>query len=314
MQNRRKFLSQTALAAGAVTILKPIKGFAFFENSGVKNSNVLTILHTGNLNAATTSSENMGGLQAVLKVISDSKKQTGNVLLLDSGDFINGKNNHSNKEFLNAINAAGYDALTPGSNELNNGLEFLNELKAQSKAPVIATNYKNDAISDVTLPFHIIKKGSIKIGIISVANTSKVKGVVSNSLGKTVSMINSTASFLKKNHNCTLNVCMMHEGFSIENCNVTDDLQFACKTVNVDVFVSGSSSNSLYNTHVIKNMIGDEVIVSNAGNKGKLLGRIDITFNDLNQKIGVETKQVIITTEKNKNVALRNYAASLNLA
>ena len=290
MQNRRKFLLQSTLAAGALTILRPLKGFALFNAPGITvgNSRTLTILHTANLKSQlhplnSSALSGFGGLKRIQNVIEKVRKENSNILLVDAGDILKAGNNvEENEKFLSAFKKMSYDIIVPGNHDMVKGNTHYQQMVNTNNLNAVATNYDHQGVlKDKVAPYQIIEKGSFKIGIVGLGNTTKVQGISSSSILVNAGLINKVAAYLRNDQGCNLVVCISHEGFTQKNCKIADDVVFASKLTDVDILITGSESNSLYNTQIVRTQTNHEIIVSTSGMNGCMMGRIDITFNEL---------------------------------
>ena len=84
------------------------------------------------------------GLAKVATLIKQARKEDPNLILLDSGDTIQGtpleyvhnkRNNAPPDPMMLAMNALGYDAMAVGNHEYNFGLDVLNKARREAKFP-----------------------------------------------------------------------------------------------------------------------------------------------------------------------------------
>ena len=89
------------------------------------------------------------GLAKVATLIRQVRKENKNVLLIDSGDTIQGtpleayhnkKNNSPADPMMLAMNALNYDAMTVGNHEYNFGLQVLEKARREAKFPWLSAN------------------------------------------------------------------------------------------------------------------------------------------------------------------------------
>ena len=89
------------------------------------------------------------GLAKVATLVKQARKENPNVLLIDSGDTIQGtpleyyhnkKNNRSTDPMMLAMNALNYDAMTVGNHEYNFGLKVLEKARGEAKFPWLSAN------------------------------------------------------------------------------------------------------------------------------------------------------------------------------
>jgi 2',3'-cyclic-nucleotide 2'-phosphodiesterase (5'-nucleotidase family) len=78
------------------------------------------------------------------------------------------------------------------------------------------------------------------------------------------------------------------------------------------MIVSDNDQRFTYNTYAVKNKTAHDEFVTHAGNKGTMLGRIDISFNEQGEKINMTAKQIFTGINgHDSTVAFRKHATTL---
>jgi 2',3'-cyclic-nucleotide 2'-phosphodiesterase/3'-nucleotidase len=141
----------------------------------------LIILHTtdvhGNINPYNYFSDAPAnnGLARVYTLVKQYRIRYNNVLLLDSGDLIQGTPlsyyfNHIERQLPNplifSMNYMKYDAFTIGNHDIEQGYHVYYKAREESHFPWLSANCLRSDNSSHFESFTIIQKGSIKIGII----------------------------------------------------------------------------------------------------------------------------------------------------
>src|ERR1043166_5347993 len=136
-----------------------------------------TDLH-GNLNPIDyyTNKPDNRGLAKIATLIKAIRKEQPNVLLIDSGDTIQGsplesfhgrKNNDPPDPMMLAMNALNYDAMTVGNHEYNFGLKVLEKARQEAKFPWLSANtYETKTNQTHYKPYLIRDIAGVKIGIL----------------------------------------------------------------------------------------------------------------------------------------------------
>ncbi len=117
------------------------------------------------------------GLAKVATLIRHVRAEQSNVLLLDSGDTIQGtplayyfarKETRKPNPTIAAMNALGYDAMAVGNHEFNFGLPVLWKAKREARFPILAANIRQTYPSGVKhfLPYVIKNVDGIRVGIV----------------------------------------------------------------------------------------------------------------------------------------------------
>lgn len=253
---------------------------------GAKTTKIV-ILHTNDTHSQVEpiESSDMGGYARRMGVINQIRKEEKNVLLLDAGDFLQGTpyfNFYSGTVEAKALKMMGYDAVTFGNHEFDNGMDSLAKVLKNNSLPIVNANYnlENTPLKPYVQPYKIIKKGGIKIGIFGIgvnlnglAFQKNFEGVV---LLDPIETALSTSDFLKNKLKCDLVICLSHLGVSSLDSSPTDyDLAEVSK--DIDVIIGGHSHKILVNESA-KNKNGKAVTIAQAGKSGMNLGRIDMTF------------------------------------
>ena len=135
----------------------------------------IVILHTNDTHSQVEPEKNsgMGGYARRLGVINQIRKEEKNVLLFDAGDFFQGTpyfNFYSGNVEVKAMKMMGYDAVTLGNHEFDNGIDSLAKALKNNKIPVVSANYtvENTPLKPYVKPYKIIRKGGLKIGVFGI--------------------------------------------------------------------------------------------------------------------------------------------------
>ena len=223
-----------------------------------------------------------GGVIEQAAYIDEVRAEKGkrNVLLLHGGDFSQGTSYFSELKGdveVDVINAMGYDAVTIGNHEFDNGVEEIARRVKNLKPAVVCANYDfaGTALEGLTQPYTIVKKAGKKIGIIGLL--TDVSDVVIASIAAQlqyndpVPVINQYADYLKNEKGCDMVICLSHLGHW-EDCDV------AAAVRNVDVIVGGHSHTHLDDLETVKDLDGKDVVIVQDWHWGLTVGRLDVAF------------------------------------
>ncbi len=279
----------------------------------------LVILHTNDLHSrlegyAPTSEysplsinddNTRGGISRIAALIKKERSEnTGNVLLLDAGDFLMGTFYHYMEEYnpfqLPLMNELGYDALAIGNHEFDFGPGRLAGIITNSEAvadiPQLllgnAEFDKKDSADDSLE--ELFDKGSIKSSVIIEKNGLKI-GVFSL-LGEdadnsapyavpvTFEKISRAAKRIVKqlkSQGSDIIICLSHSGIEQDDNGKWEgeDVELAEKVDEIDIIISGHTHTRLDEPIIINN-----TPIVQTGSYGKYLGRIevDVTGNEIN--------------------------------
>ena len=165
------------------------------------------------------------------------------------------------------VNAVGYDVVTLGNHEFDDGIEHLGRRLAGLKCPVVCSNYdfSQFELDKYVKPYVVLKRGGMRIGIFGMLTdiTKVVERTIADRLPKLddVETANRWASYLKNEKKCDIVIALTHLG--IENEDFMDqDLVRA--TRNIDLVVGGHSHTFIKDIVYENNIDGKPVpIVQN---------------------------------------------------
>lgn len=295
MVSRKKFVQQSAMAAGAF-----LAGPYLAQASQYLSPARLTILHTNDTHSRLEPfpmdggrNQGLGGVAARASLIKQIRETEEHVLLLDAGDIFQGTpffNIYKGEPEIKAMSMLGYDACTIGNHDFDAGMENLaTQLTGHANFPMLVANYDftGTPMEHKTIPYKIFKKGKLKIGVFGVSIEGK--GLIPDNLfGATqyldpVVKANETAYLLKKDKDCDLVICLSHLGFKYSENKVSDEV-LAKESEHIDLIIGGHSHTFLDNPVVWKNKKGEDVVVNQVGFAGILLGRLDFEFSKFSGK------------------------------
>jgi len=296
MYNRRSFLGRLgslAVVAGGTTMLpKALRAESFSSEEGRLRK--LTILHTNDVHSRIEpfpmdggKNEGRGGIAKRAALINKIRKEEKYVLLLDAGDMFQGTpyfNYFGGELEMKLMSKMGYDAGTIGNHDFDGGIDGLQkQLTAHANFPLINCNYDfSDTIMDKqTKPYQVFHRGDIKIGIVGVG--VELDGLVPAPLFKKTKYMdplkqaNKYATILKEEEKCDYVICLSHLGYVYES-NKISDLVVAKESKNIDLIIGGHTHTVLSTPTIVENSQQKEVLVTQVGWAGMILGRLDIYF------------------------------------
>jgi 2',3'-cyclic-nucleotide 2'-phosphodiesterase (5'-nucleotidase family) len=116
------------------------------------------------------------GLAKIATLIKRIRKEQPNVLLIDSGDTIQGtplesfhgrKNNQPTDPMMLIMNSLNYDAMAVGNHEYNFGLKVLEKARHEAKFPWLSANtYETNTGKTHYEPYLVRELSGVKIGIL----------------------------------------------------------------------------------------------------------------------------------------------------
>ena len=288
MKTRRNFIKQIGLGTALVS-LAPLEALSDESTKKIK----LTILHTNDMHShieAFSSGRNkgLGGMFQLSSLVKKIRQEEDNILLLDAGDIFQGTpyfNLFGGELEFRLMSEMGYDAVTIGNHDFDNGIDGLASQMHHANFPFISSNYNfnNTILEDKVIPHKVFNKGGIKIGVLGLG--IELKGLVDPKLyGNTnyldpVTIANKKAHYLKKTLNCDLVICLSHLGFKYKSEKISD-MKLACQTKHIDLIIGGHTHSFLNEPVIVKNSVNKDVLISQVGFGAIKLGKIDYYFGE----------------------------------
>jgi 5'-nucleotidase len=265
----------------------------------------LTILHTNDFHArfepinkydsgcgAEDNAEGkcFGGSARLVSAIEAARARAGNSILVDGGDQFQGTlfyTYYKGKLTARMMNKMGYDAMTVGNHEFDDGPEVLRGFMDAVNFPVLMSNadVSREPLLAGKLPKSVvIEKGGEKIGLIGLTpqDTDELASPGPNIIF--TDPADAVQDEVDKLTEMGIDkiIVLSHSGFGV-------DQRVAAATTGVDVIVGGHSNTLLSNTNEraagpYPVMVGDTAIVQ-AYAYGKFLGELNVTFDDAGKVI-----------------------------
>jgi 5'-nucleotidase len=283
--NRRKFIRQ-----GTLSIAAAAAGLA--ELTAKPRDRRLIILHTNDVHSRIEPFpmdggrfQGLGGASRRAALIREIRREQGEVLLLDSGDFFQGSpyfNLYRGEVEIRLMNEMGYDAATLGNHEFDLGLENLALQVRKAEFPIISSNYDftGTPMEGLTRPYLVIERAGMRIGILALG--IDLEGLVPSGTFKAFRYLDPLeraghyAAALHGTEQCDLIICLSHLGLRYRNDKVSD-LVLAANSRHIDIILGGHTHSFLDEPLIERNPYGRQVLINQAGWGGIVLGRIDVS-------------------------------------
>jgi 5'-nucleotidase len=273
----------------------------------------LTILHTNDFHArfepiskydsGCSSEDNdegkcFGGSARLITAINEAKARTNNHILVDGGDQFQGTlfyTYYKGKLAAEMMNLMGYDAMTVGNHEFDDGPEVLRGFMDAVEFPVLMSNADvsgEPLLADVLMKSTVIERGGEELGLIGLTpqDTDELASPGDNIIFTDPS--DAVQGEVDKLTEMGVNkiIVLSHSGYGV-------DQTVAANTTGVDVIVGGHSNTLLgemdgaagaYPTVV------NGVQIVQAYAYGKYLGELNVTFNDAGEVISASGGPLLI--------------------
>ena len=286
----------------------------------------LTILHTNDFHArfepiskydsGCSSEDNaegkcFGGSARLITALEEARARSNNSVLFDGGDQFQGTlfyTYYKGKLAAEMMNKMGYDAMTVGNHEFDDGPEVLRGFMDAVDFPVLMSNADvsgEELLADTLMKSTIIERGGEKLGLIGLTpqDTDELASPGDNIIF--TDPVGAVQGEVDKLTEAGVNkiIVLSHSGYGV-------DKRVAAETTGVDVIVGGHSNTYLSNTSdraegPYPTMVGDTAIVS-AYAYGKFLGELNVTFDDDGKIVEASGEPIIMdaaVTEDEATVA-----------
>ena len=283
-------------AAAAAALLAP--GMALADYA-------LTVLHTNDFHSrfepiskydsGCSAEDNaggkcFGGSARLATAVAAEKTASGNPILLDGGDQFQGTlfyTYYKGKAAAEMMNRLGYDAMTVGNHEFDDGPEVLRGFMDAVNFPVLMSNADvshEPQLADVLKKSTVVEKNGEKIGLIGLTpqDTDELA-----SPGKNIRFSDPVAAVQGEVDKLTAQgvnkiIVLSHSGYKV-------DQKVAAEVAGVDVIVGGHTNTLLSNTNEkaegpyptwVTGPDGGRTAILSAYAYGKYLGKLEAVFDD----------------------------------
>ncbi|WP_412553989.1 bifunctional metallophosphatase/5'-nucleotidase [Shimia sp. MIT1388] len=274
----------------------------------------LTILHTNDFHArfepiskydsgcsedSNAEGKCFGGSARLVTALADARARSNNSILVDGGDQFQGTlfyTYYKGKLAAEMMNKLGYDGMTVGNHEFDDGPEVLRGFMDAVDFPVLMSNADfsgEELLADKLLKSTVIERGGEKIGLIGLTpqDTDELASPGPNVIFTDPS--EAVQGEVDKLTEMGVNkiIVLSHSGYGV-------DQKVAANTTGVDVIVGGHTNTLLSNTSdraegPYPTMVGNTAIVS-AYAYGKFLGELNVTFNDAGEIVEAAGEPIIM--------------------
>jgi 5'-nucleotidase/UDP-sugar diphosphatase len=283
----------------------------------------LTILHTNDFHARfepiskydstcsvddNAAGECFGGTARLVTAVAEARARSNNTILVDGGDQFQGTLFYTfykgamAAEFMNLL---GYDGMTVGNHEFDDGPEVLRGFMDSVEFPVLMSNadFSGEALlSDKLLKSTVIERGGEKIGLIGLTphDTDELASPGPNVIfTDPVDAVQGEVDKLTA-EGVNKIIVLSHSGYSV-------DQRVAAETTGVDVIVGGHSNTLLGDMDKAEGpyptMVNNTAIVS-AYAYGKFLGELNVTFDDDGNLTEASGQPILINGEVAEDAAV----------
>ncbi len=236
------------------------------------------------------------GLARVATIVKQARKENPSLLLLDSGDTIQGTpltfhharvNNKPPDPMMTVMNKIGYDAMAVGNHEYEFGLDVLDKARGEARFPWLSANtYKKGTGENYFQPFLVRQVNGVRIGIIglttlgmpSLGDPDRIYSKIE--LREAVSEARKWTAVLRAKERVDLVVVAMHMGLEVDlesgeklpgqMPNENAAFAIAENVPGIDVILMGHTHREIPSLYI------NGVLLSQAEKWGRSVARADV--------------------------------------
>ena len=302
MINRRTFLKSSIVGGAALTLPASALGLLsapawsaisqpLLEVSA--RETLITILHTNDTHSQIDPlpdndrlSPGKGGVARRATLVKRIRKENPNTLLIDAGDQFQGTpyfNFFRGEVEYKAMSMIGYDAVTLGNHEFDNGVDALATAMKFANFEFVSANYdvRGTPLEPRVKPYIVRVLGGVRVGLfglgISPQNLITPENFKGVKFVDPVKAAEETVRILRQKERCTLVVAMTHLGyFANPREGEVGDTQVAEKVDGIDFIAGGHTHTFMKSPVLVKTPAGKNTIVFQVGKSGINVGRVDL--------------------------------------
>lgn len=235
------------------------------------------------------------GIAKVATLIKDARKTDPDLMLVDSGDTIQGtpleyfhnkRNNTPPDPMMLAMNALHYDSMAVGNHEYNFGLKVLEKARSEAKFPWLSANSYNKGTNQPHYTPYIVKEvNGARVGVLGlttpgIPNWENVPNYAGLEFKETVSEAKKWVQILRGKEKVDLVVITMHMGIEedlrtgklnpaqVPNENAA--VAIARQVPGVDVILMGHTHRD------VPSLVVNGVLLSQANRWASHVARVDL--------------------------------------
>jgi 5'-nucleotidase len=262
-----------------------------------RGETLITILHTNDthsqidpLPANDRQYPDKGGVARRATLVKRVRKQNPNTLLIDAGDVFQGTpyfNFYKGEVEYKAMSLIGYDVVTLGNHEFDNGVDALAAAMKFANFDFVSTNYdvRGTPLESRVKPYVVRVIGGVRVGLFGLGvspdnliTPGNFKGVKYNDPIKAAREVVET---LRGRDRCTVVVGMSHLGyFPNPREGEIGDTQVAAQVDGIDFIASGHTHTFMKQPVLTKTPSGAKTIIFQVGRSGIYVGRVDLKLRE----------------------------------
>ncbi|HMF55991.1 MAG TPA: metallophosphatase, partial [Pyrinomonadaceae bacterium] len=226
-----------------------------------------------------------GGVARRATLVKRIRRENPNTLLVDAGDAFQGTpyfNFYRGEVEYKAMSAIGYDVVTLGNHDFDNGVEALAQAMRFANFEFVLSNYdyQGTAIAQRVKRYTVREVAGVRIGLFGMCINLNGLNAPSSFRGMTyhdpVQSAREVVEILRGREHCALVVAMSHLGYyEHPKPNEIGDSQVAEQVDGIDFIASGHTHTFMQKPVVVKQPSGKQTLIFQVGKSGIYLGRVD---------------------------------------
>lgn len=264
------------------------------------------------------------GLAKVATLVKQARKENPQLLLLDSGDTIQGtplayfhnkKNNAPPDPMMLGMNALKFDAMAVGNHEYNFGLKVLEKARSEAKFPWLSANTYNKGTEQTHFTPYLVKEvNGVRVGILglttpAIPNWENAENYAGLEFREPVSEARKWVPILRQKERVDVVVIAMHMGIGEdlrtgetrpgEQPHENEAVAIALGVPGVDVILMGHTHRE------IPAVVINGVLLTQANYWGRHVARVDVYLEKnatsgarANWKVKAKTARTIPVDDK----------------
>ncbi|MBA3438534.1 MAG: metallophosphatase [Pyrinomonadaceae bacterium] len=257
---------------------------------------LVTILHTNDTHSqidplpANDPYAGRGGVARRATLVKRVRAANPYTLLVDAGDVFQGTpyfNLYRGEVEYRAMSGIGYDVVTLGNHDFDNGVEALAAAMKFARFDFVSANYdvRGTVIEPRVKPYVVREIGGVRVGIfglgIMLAGLNPPNTFKGIRYLDPVSAARDSVRLLREREKCSMVVCLSHLGYYPEpKANDVGDSQVAAQVNGIDFIASGHTHTFMEQPALVRQPSGRETVIFQVGKSGIYLGRVDFTVRD----------------------------------
>jgi 2',3'-cyclic-nucleotide 2'-phosphodiesterase/3'-nucleotidase len=262
------------------------------------------------------------GLAKVATIIKQARKENPQLLLVDSGDTIQGtplayyhnkKNNAPPDPMMLTMSALKYDAMAVGNHEYNFGLKALDKARSEAKFPLLSANtYRKGTEQTYFEPYVVREVNGVRVGILglttpAIPNWENAENYAGLEFREPVAEARKWVQVLRTKERVNVVVIAMHMGIGEdlatgevrpgEQPHENEALAIAERVAGVDVILMGHTHRE------IPSVVVNGVLLTQANYWGRHVARADVylemnTREPAGWKVVAKSARTILVDDK----------------